>query len=370
MAKELKFFDARELQKQFPDVRQFLIIGERSCGKTYSIKNLMLKDFHDKGRMSAYVRRSKECVKPSQMNLVFTDVIRDKWGELIGSEIECDTVKAEAYRGIIYQNGYLTDENGERDRMTHEPFCYYIPLSTWENNKGGSYEMPAHILYDECLTRELYLPDEIDRFLNVISTLVRTRSDCYVWCLGNTVSKLSPWDKFLGIRLGSLQHGESRKVKVAEDAETGEPIYWVVHRCRQYGQSSKLFGTGSSSSAMDMISSGSWQSEKYKICENLPNKKPAMEVHFTGECIDVWGYIWGDKWGIRLICFEKRQDAYSLGYTVTITDNPYSGYAENTFYRFNFENPKLNVIRTAVYGSRWEVDTADTGEMMRKITTW
>ena len=53
-----------------------------------------------------------------------------------------------------------------------------------------------------------YINDELNLFLNLISTIVRYRHNVKVFMLANAISKFSPYSSALGIRLHRLKKGE------------------------------------------------------------------------------------------------------------------------------------------------------------------
>ena len=56
MAK-IKYYDVKSVLTRVPDAHYYLIIGERSNGKTYSILNYCLERYILYGEEFAYIRR-------------------------------------------------------------------------------------------------------------------------------------------------------------------------------------------------------------------------------------------------------------------------------------------------------------------------
>ena len=61
-----------------------------------------------------------------------------------------------------------------------------------------------NILFDEFITRSMYLPDEFVIFTNVLSTIIRDRNNVKIFMCGNTVNKYCPYYKEMGLNNVSI----------------------------------------------------------------------------------------------------------------------------------------------------------------------
>ena len=59
MAKQ-KYYSVRKTIEQIPDAFYYVIFGERSNGKTYSVLDYALEDYFKNGNQLAIIRRYKE----------------------------------------------------------------------------------------------------------------------------------------------------------------------------------------------------------------------------------------------------------------------------------------------------------------------
>ena len=58
-----KYYSCRYVLQQVPDAFYYVIFGERSNGKTYSVLDYALEDYFKNGNQLAIVRRYKEDLK-------------------------------------------------------------------------------------------------------------------------------------------------------------------------------------------------------------------------------------------------------------------------------------------------------------------
>ena len=76
MAK-MKFYEVKSLIARIPDAHYYVIIGERSNGKTYSILNYCLERYFNNGEEFVYIRRFDEDIKYKRGSQVFQNLINN-----------------------------------------------------------------------------------------------------------------------------------------------------------------------------------------------------------------------------------------------------------------------------------------------------
>lgn len=145
-------------------------IGARGIGKSFYWKRRCTKRFIENSEKFIYVRRYKTELK--KVKTFFDDIAEYFPGH---------TLKVKGWE--FYIDGKLAG--------------YAIPLSVYQNEKSASYPDVVTILFDEFI-RELgsgvgYLNDEVNSFLNLIDTIVRTRDNARVICLSNAVTVVNPY---------------------------------------------------------------------------------------------------------------------------------------------------------------------------------
>lgn len=247
-----------------------VIFGERSNGKTYAVLTEVVKNWVKDGSQFAYVRRWQEDIRGRRAQAVFSALTDD------GS---IDKLTNHQYQGIYYFSGrfyFCTyDDKGKPVYSDSDVLGYTFALSDTEHNKSNSYPKVSTIMFDEFLTKHLYLPDEFILFMNTVSTIVRLRTDVKIYMLGNTVNKFCPYFQEMGLnhikemKQGSIDvysYGDS-KLKVA------------VEYCSTIkGQKKNNFYFAFNNPKLSMITGGAWE---LNIYPHLPVKYKPKNILFT-----------------------------------------------------------------------------------------
>lgn len=187
----MKFYSLKPILKRKAVYN--VIIGERSNGKTFACLKLALENYFTKGEQFAYIRRWSTDVKPSRLNQLFASVIDAGFLEKYSHG---------DYATIIFKSGcfYLANYNNEGKPIYSDTdiLGYAMSLNESEHLKSISFPTVSTIVFDEFLSNN-YLMNEFILFMNVVSTIVRQRTNVIIFMLGNTVSKYSPYFKELGL---------------------------------------------------------------------------------------------------------------------------------------------------------------------------
>ena len=176
------YYNLKEIMKY--DCPYNVIYGERSSGKTYAALYYCLEQYFNHNKQFAYLRRWEEDFRGKRGASLFAPLINNGVIKKL-SNGEYNSV--EYYSGRFYMSNYDPDK-GVRIRAP-EPFGYAFALSTMEHDKSTSYPNINTIVFDEFLTRTSYWVDEFVIFCNVLSTIIRDRSDVKVFMLGNSVNQ-------------------------------------------------------------------------------------------------------------------------------------------------------------------------------------
>lgn len=179
------------------DVQYYMIFGERSNGKSYAVDKYIIDKFFKEGKQFGFVKRYEDDIKAKYMSEVFNhleEYILDEYNHRI-----------KFYRGCWY-----VYEDGLEGKISEcKLFGYAFSLNNVNRTKATSYPEIDTILYEEFMSIDCtYLPDELNYFLNLISTIVRFRHNVKIFMLANAISKYSPYSSALGIRLHRIKKGE------------------------------------------------------------------------------------------------------------------------------------------------------------------
>lgn len=220
MAKEkIKYYSVRKLINHVPDAQYYVVYGERSNGKTYSVLDYAIERYFTHNEKFGIIRRYKEDLKGKNGGAMFSALVHNGL---------VNKYSKGKWNGIYYysQRWYfmrINKENPKDKEIDDEPFAYGFALTEMEHDKSTSYPEIKNLLFDEFITRQTYLPDEFILFTNVISTIVRERDDVRIFMCGNTVNQYCPYFKEMGLTnvrkqdkgtIDVYTYGES-KLKVA-----------------------------------------------------------------------------------------------------------------------------------------------------------
>ena len=200
-AKKTQYYTIDRIKKEKADYN--IIIGERGNGKTYSVQKEMIERFLEDGEQCFILRRWMEDVKPSNAQNFWDGKLTAKLHEMSGGR----------FRNIILKsNRYIAVDYDDKDRpiVNEENTVGYVwDLNEAERLKGQSFPFVTNIVFEEfiSLSQMGYLPDEVTYFLNVLSTIIRDRTNVRIWMLGNTVNPYNPYFKHFGIKGLELQQG-------------------------------------------------------------------------------------------------------------------------------------------------------------------
>lgn len=253
------------------DAQYNIIIGERSNGKTYAILDHILEEYCKHGNQGALVRRWKEDFRGKRGQQMFDALVTD------GRVSQLTNGK---YTTVYSYSGkwYLANPDARTGKMVSapEPFCFGFALSDVEHDKSTSYPKVKTIFFDEFLTRQYYLPDEFVTFMNVVSTIVRQRSDVRIFMAGNTVNQYCPYFTEMGlIHIKEMDKGAIEVYKYGESKLRVAVEY--ADSISKKGKPSDIY-FAFDNPKLTMITGGSWEMAMYP---HLPYKYLPQNVLFT-----------------------------------------------------------------------------------------
>ena len=189
-----KFYDIKTLISKIPDAHYYVVIGERSNGKTYSILNYCLERYFNYGEEMCYIRRFDDDLKYSRGSQVFSALVGNNVIEKL-SKGQWNDVYYYAKKWFLKKTN---KENPKESVISDTPFAYAISLSTEEHDKSTSYPKVKNIFFEEFMSRN-YISDEFILYQNTLSTIIRLRNDVKIFMAGNTINKYSPYFSEMGL---------------------------------------------------------------------------------------------------------------------------------------------------------------------------
>lgn len=300
-----------------------MIYGERSNGKTTAVLEYGLDDYIQSGYRNqlAIVRRWEEDFKGKNGQQMFESVVHLGWVE--------QKTKGK-YNAIYYysQRWYLCkyDDFGEKILQEEEPFALGFSITSEEHYKSTSYPNIKTILFDEFITRKYYLPEEFVKFQNLLSTIIRLRTDVKIFMCGNTINKFCPYFAEMGLTGVKKQQRGTIDVYTYGESDLRVAVEYSDFPSKKKA-SNKYFAFNNPK--LEMITNGGWEIDIYP---HLPVKyKPKDVVYFFYIVFD------GEKLQGNIICVEDETFLYFHRKTTPIKeDNTQIVYQQQTDFRRNY----------------------------------
>lgn len=191
---EIKYYQLNTVLSRGADLS--FVIGGRGIGKTYSFLEWCIKDFLKNGNEFVFCRRNVDEVK-NVKHTAFNPLLEKYNIETrIVNGFMCE-MRNTMPKGLDKQQRKEWALNNEWKR-----FGYFIPVSEQQNFKGTSFPKVNKICYDEFIiemTRKRYLPDEVNQFLSLVSTVARSRKIKAI-CLSNSGFIANPFFDYYGVK--------------------------------------------------------------------------------------------------------------------------------------------------------------------------
>lgn len=264
---KFKYWTSKRIREK--EATYNIVIGERSNGKTYAILSEIIHNFVQSTKQGAIVRRWGDDFKGKRGQTMFDGLVSN---DVIKKETNGEWTGVYYYRSAWYFCRYEDDK-----RIVHEtPFAYAFAVTAMEHDKSTSYPNITTIMFDEFITRGMYLPNEFVLFMNVVSTIVRLRTDVKIFMLGNTVNQYCPYFDEMGLyRVKDMKQGE---IDVYEYGDSGLRV--AVEFCDSGSKSKKEsnYYFAFDNPKLEMITGGVWEMELYPHC---PYKYTPKEIIFT-----------------------------------------------------------------------------------------
>ena len=226
-----------------------LIYGEKSNGKSYQVKHKKaLMPYMNNKRRFILQRRFKEDLTKTWVSQYFADTDIER----ITNSVYNSVTK---YSNEIYFS--KIDENFKEKRG--EKIGYAIPLSLEQRFSSGSFLDVDNIIYEEFMSRGVYIANEPNKLMTFYSTVDRKQGRVKLWLVGNTVSKICPYLNEWGL-MDILKHQKQGEIKTKIIHNEENDVKIAIEYCKSSGGKTMAIGT-----AKTMIDDGEWQVDKQPI---------------------------------------------------------------------------------------------------------
>lgn len=261
-----------------------VIYGKRSNGKTYAALLYGLKQYFKNGSEIAYIRRWGDDFKGKRGLTLFNAIVENGEIEKLSGGMWTDIFY---FGGRWYLCRYQEDDKGHRERIKDEiPFCYGFSLNAMEHDKSSSYPRIRTIIFDEFLTRTMYLNDEFILFMNTISTIARSRTDVKIFMLGNSVNKYCPYFAEMGLKGVKEQKQGTIDLYQYGDSKLTVAVEYVAPREGTGADGNLLFAFDNPK--LKMVTHGDWEIDIYPHLPFRYKKKNILFeffIKFDGELL-------------------------------------------------------------------------------------
>lgn len=265
----------------------YMEISERSDGKTYINEEMVLYLHLWYNHSGALIRRYDDDLVYSNgvemiSNLIgFNELVYERTKGKYNNAVE--EIFEGRYNTIIYQSrkyylAYLgEDEDGKELKIIDKkPFMYAFSVSKEEKKKGTGYPDIKITIFDEFISREIYLNDEFIKYQNLLSTIIRRRTDVINIMCANAINRYCIYFAEMG-----LKHIKSQEQGTIDIYQFGEPVLMrvavemIAPIDDKYKQSNKYFAFDNPK--LKMITQGKFEIALYP---HLPVKYAPKDVKF------------------------------------------------------------------------------------------
>lgn len=195
--KKLNYVKSSTIEKIARKCDYLLLLGERSNGKSYGSKSLIVSKCYQMGTEFIYLRRYDLDTKDSLCVSYFGDVPVEA---ITDGEYSCIDV----YRKGIYLAN-VNEESGKIERGQKIGYCH--ALSASEHYKSLAFPKVEWIIYEEIVSQDgRYLYNEPNKLQQYISTIYRNHKGKVIM-IGNTISRICPYYREWGLRVARQKLG-------------------------------------------------------------------------------------------------------------------------------------------------------------------
>lgn len=248
-----------------------LIFGKRSNGKTYAVLYEGVKNYVEKGKQMAYLRRYREDFVGKRGQVLFNALVSTGAISQL-TDGKWDNVKYMSSQWFLAKKDPKNPDKLITDAV---PFCYGFSLGQMEHDKSTAYPDVTTVVFDEFISRIGYIPNEFVMFMNVLSTIIRQRDDVKIYMLGNTVNKYCPY--FAEMGLGHIEEMEPGKIDVYGYGDSKLRV--AVERTKNHnveGRKSDVYFAFNNPN-LQMITGGAWELDLHP---HLPRDYKTEEIMF------------------------------------------------------------------------------------------
>lgn len=233
------------------DADYIILLGQRSNGKSFAVKESVLIDAYQNDNHFGYLRRYDEDTKDYMCIEYFNDFIPDKLLEITNGEYDNIMV----YRKGIF---FAVTEPDTGKLIRGKQIGNVFSLATYERYKSRMFPKITTLIYEEFITDGYYLPSESKKLFSLVSSIARLRK-IKVYCIGNTISRICPYfNEWQLVNIPKQKIGTIEMYTV-KDTDTNTDVKIAVYLTDTMRFNSGMFFGNSAKS----IVSGMWETDEH-----------------------------------------------------------------------------------------------------------
>lgn len=181
------------------------IVGGRSNGKTTG--------YQLEVALPNYLNNKEQFVKIVRTNDDTVPLLNEDWIDVnVKNKLKNKGLTYVYYRKTFYIGSIKDYEDYGLKKFVQEKadvWGYVIPLSQQARYKSSDRSKVSTIVFDEFAIAEeyMYLPNEVEQLMSLISTIIRSRDNVKVFFIGNALSLKNPYFDYFGIDASKLKSG-------------------------------------------------------------------------------------------------------------------------------------------------------------------
>lgn len=236
----------------------YIIFGERSAGKTYSVLKGIFDEYQQSGGQFVYMRTREDYLKGGRARGAVANIKK---------YVEHDLWKDEALLDY-YVGAYRKKEVGRKNNWVYTDVGYTMTVGAWSKYKGNGYDGVTTIFLDEFIEdtdtstiRPLSKDEFLKGWAQNLSTIIRKRTNVKVVCCANSLNPTSPLFYYYNIDARKIKQGN---VYIFNRDVEGENM----KICVLYTEPQKRSHVDKhiavyESQTTEMTMKGTWQEENY-----------------------------------------------------------------------------------------------------------
>lgn len=317
-----------------------VIVTERATGKTTNILLLGLICHCLFGTQVQYIRQYDEMLAPKHAKSLF---------EVIETCGYIPKITRKKYNSIVYKarKWYLChrDEDGNITDLEDKPCVSCLSIDNHDTYKS-SYNAPTgdYIIFDEFCARR-HSPDEFFSFCDILSTIIRSRTEPIVWMLGNTLDRYEYYFDELEISdyIKYMQLGESMLVSTSK----GTPIYIELYAGEKTKKekSNKLY-FGFKNTKLNAITGDDWLIVPYQHADGKDDTREIIArnhyIQYEQHTIQI-DICTSEKYGLHIIMHKCKGCDFDDAIIYTCNDQ------NDTRKRYRFGHSKTDRMIWTLY---------------------